>query len=125
MTRNAAGMCLLKNKDVIVKNGGSAFGNAPVEKFACDAQDPNHNNEYWDADQDDVNEGYSPANDALYIGAVVKQMYSEWYHVPVLTDWAGQPMVLTMHAHGKDMFGSAMDNAYFFLTPKKCFSVMA
>lgn len=122
--KDGKGICLLENDDVIVKddkNSGGIFSNSPIEKFQCSAKDADHNNEYWDADQDAVNEGYSPANDAMYIGVVVKKLYQEWYNLPVLTDWFGQPLQLTMHAHGKDFFGSPMDNAYFFPYTKEMY----
>lgn len=115
--RDAKGMCLLQNDDVEVKNdkiNGGIFGNPPFERFACAATDAEHNNIYWNADLDLTREGYSPANDALYIGRVIKEMYQSWYNLPALTDWLGQPLKLTMHVHAKDMYGQKMDNAFFF-----------
>ncbi|EKD72013.1 MAG: hypothetical protein ACD_46C00032G0004 [uncultured bacterium] len=95
--------CLMKNADVTVKNYRNG-GN--VMSFACDAVDPNHNNIYWSGDVDAVNDGYSPMDDAMLDGVVLKGMYQDWYGVPVLTE-NGKPMMLNMVVHAQ------MDNAYW------------
>jgi pseudolysin len=99
----AAKMCFLRNADVTVKDRRH---NDAVIQFACDKVNMDHNKIYWDADQDAVNGGYSPSNDALYSGKVIKEMYQKWYGVPVLTE-NGQPMMLNMRVHEN------MDNAYW------------
>lgn len=96
-------MCSLENADVTVKDVRN--GDA-VMQFRCDKTDDQHNNEYWDADQDAVNGGYSPSNDALFAGKVIKEMYQNWYNLPVLTE-DGKPMMLVMRVH------EDMDNAYW------------
>jgi pseudolysin len=104
MTRDeATKKCLLQNPEVIVKDRRS--GDSTIN-FKCDAVDAEHNNVYWDADMDAVNGGYSPSNDALYAGKVIKEMYTKWYDLPVLTK-NGKPMLLVMRVHEK------MDNAYW------------
>lgn len=95
--------CFLKNDDVTVKHAK----NNKVATYSCKAADPEHSNLFWDADLDMVNNGYSPDNDALFGGAVIKDMYQKWYGVPVLTDEQGKPLMLTMVVHAK------MDNAYW------------
>jgi len=108
-------VCLLQNDDVVVKNAKNSngpFDDAPVAKFKCAKTDPNHNSVYWDGDQDATNGGYSPVNDSMYIGEVIKGMYQDWYGVPALTMF-GMPMQLKLNAHAKDMYGQVMDNAYF------------
>jgi pseudolysin len=87
---------------VVVRN----YNNRQVIKFRCKAQDAEHGNLYWDADLDAVNGGYSPGNDALFGGAVIKDMYQSWYGLPVLTQ-NGKPMTLEMVVHKRE------DNAYW------------
>ncbi len=76
--------------------------------FPCSAVDPEHNNVYWNADFDAVNDGYSPGNDALFGGQVIKHMYQDWYGMPVLTNSDGTPMMLGMVVHIRNY-----DNAYW------------
>lgn len=94
--------CYLKNDEVTVKS----YRNRKVETFLCDKTNDEHNHVYWDADEDAVNGGYSPANDALFGGAVIKNMYQTWYGVPVLIE-NGKPMMLMMIVH------DPIDNAYW------------
>lgn len=96
-------LCSLMNNDVTVINKE----NLKVITFSCTATDPNHNNVYWDANQDAVNGGFSPANDALYVGAVIKKLYKDWYNLDVLTKPDGSPMMLKMLIH------DYQDNAYW------------
>ena len=99
----SAQLCYLENADVIVKDVRKSDA---IVSFKCDVTDSQHNNEYWDGDQDAVNGGYSPSNDALFAGKVIKNMYQEWYGLPVLTK-NGKPMILSMRVHEN------MDNAYW------------
>jgi len=96
-------VCYLENTVVKVKDRRK--GDA-IATFPCTASDTNHN-EYWDADFDAVNGGFSPSNDALYAGEVVQDMYQKWYKVPALVDSNGKPMILGMRVH------EDMDNAYW------------
>lgn len=95
-------VCYLQNSEVVVKHyrGGS------VASFNCDQIDETHNRLYWDAEFHAVNGGYSPDNDALFGGAIIKNMYQKWYGVPVLSDH-GEPMLLIMVVH------DPIDNAYW------------
>ena len=103
-SRDAASKsCFLQNPDVVVKN----YRNNKVLSFQCSVEDKDHANLFWDGDQDAVNEGYSPGNDALFGGNVIKSMYRDWYNVPVLTEDDGKPMQLTMVVH------DPIDNAYW------------
>jgi pseudolysin len=95
-------MCYLKNDAVEVTN----TKNVPIQ-FLCGSTDSKHNNVYWDGMKDGANFGFSPGNDALYDGKVIKAMYQEWYNVPALKNTDGSPMVLKMRVH------AFMDNAYF------------
>lgn len=103
-------LCYLQNKDVFVNvcthmtNGKCAM--SAEFTVSCDVTDPAHNNVYWNGDLDAVNGGYSPSNDALYAGNIIKNMYQEWFGIPVLVK-DGEPMMLKMVVH------LAIDNAYW------------
>jgi pseudolysin len=105
MTRDdVSATCFLQNSDVTVKD----FTSHKVMSFPCATADSNHNNVYFDADFDAVNDGYSPGNDALFGGQVIKHMYNDWYGIPVLTNPDGTPMMLNMIVHERNY-----DNAYW------------
>lgn len=104
ITRNAQEkMCYLQNDEVVVLN---RLKEDSVVNFSCKKMNAKHNQEYWDADEDAVNGGYSPANDALYAGGIIKAMYQQWYGVPALVE-DGKPMLLVMRVH------EDIDNAYW------------
>ncbi len=106
MTRDEEkSICYLKNADVTVRKYNSTDS---AMSFECKSTDKDHNDIYWDADFDAVNDGYSPANDALSAGIVIKHMYQDWYGVPVLTNSDGSPMMLEMVVHVPNY-----DNAYW------------
>lgn len=96
-------ICYLQNADVTVRDARNEFA---VIQFPCETTDAKHNGVYWNADHDAINGAFSPANDALYEGDVIKQMYKTWYKVPVL-EKAGKPMMLNMVVHEN------MENAYW------------
>jgi len=95
--------CFMQNADVTVKN----YSGGKVMSYSCEATDADHNNVYWDADKGAINGGYSPGNDALFGGAVIKDMYLKWYGLQVLTQ-NGKPMMLNMVVHVP-----RYDNAYW------------
>jgi pseudolysin len=97
-------LCYIENDEVIVKNRRDKDA---LVTFTCQNQDVHHS-EYWDDDLDAVNGAYSPSNDALYAGNVIKAMYQDWYHVPVLVNRGGSPMRLVMRVH------EPIENAYWF-----------
>lgn len=104
ITRDAnTNTCTLQNSDVTVTS--EKKGN--VISYQCVSTNPTHNDVYWDGSRDKANGGYSPGNDALFGGQVIKHMYQDWYGVPVLTNPDGTPMMLNMVVH------SPMDNAYW------------
>jgi len=102
--RSGLNICYVQNAEVTVKNINL---NDAVTQFDCKAKNPVHDFTYWDGQQDAVNGGYSPSNDALFVGKVVQEMYKKWYGVPALIDANGNPMVLVMRVH------EYMDNAYW------------
>lgn len=103
-------ICSLENEHVKVKNCVDFwFGrcmNSVDFTIPCEETDPQHNNVYWNGDNDKVNDGFSPSNDALFNGEIINNMYMQWYGVPVLQE-NGRPMLLTMVVH------LPMDNAYW------------
>jgi pseudolysin len=104
MERNGSdNMCYVENDDVIVLD--RRYNDALVQ-FACPVENNDHN-EYWDGEQDAINGGYSPANDALYAGKVIKAMYKKWFNLPVLLDEDGKPAQLVMRVHDDE------ENAYW------------
>jgi len=103
MQQDKSKICSLVNDDVTVKDRRSRD---EVIHFNCDKANADHNNIFWDADLDAVNGGYSPSNDALYAGKVIKEMYRNWYDLSVL-ERNGKPMQLVMRVHEN------MDNAYW------------
>jgi pseudolysin len=112
MRDNAKKQCYLQNKMVKVKNCTSSddwYGcDKSVDfKVLCNKKDSAHGNVYWNGDIDAVNGGYSPANDALFNGQEIHDMYQSWYNVPALVDAKGNPLQLTMVVH------LDMDNAYW------------
>lgn len=96
-------VCYLKNADVTVKDVSKKDA---VSQFTCNSIDGQHDNIYWSAELNATNGAYSPDNDALYIGKIIKEMYQNWYGIPVLTE-NGTPMMLNMRVHEN------MENAYW------------
>jgi pseudolysin len=58
---------------------------------------------------DRYNGAFSPSNDALYAGYVIKHMYHDWYGIEVLKKSDGRPMQLVMRVH----YGRDYENAYW------------
>ena len=96
-------LCYLMNQDVVVLD---ASRHNIIAKFPCLAEDATHNHLFWDGALDAVNGAYSPANDALYIGQIIKELYQKWYKLPVLRR-GGKPMLLIMRVH------EDLENAYW------------
>lgn len=105
--------CSMENKGVRVfdmKNRTLFPSN--VMTFECASSTPSHHNVYWTGyggdGYDQKNGAYSVANDALYIGTMVKNMYRSWYNVDVLQR-ASHPIPLDMCVH----YGQYYENAYW------------
>jgi pseudolysin len=96
--------CYLKNNDVEVHNLKKLNR---VVNFSCKSTNPDHGSIYWDADFDAVNGAYSPSNDALFVGKIIRAMYQDWYGIPPLVTSNGDPMVLVMSVH------APIDNAFW------------
>ncbi len=104
-------ICYLSNKDVVVKNANNT--NEAIQ-FSCPSPDTSHGNIYWNTIHDAINGGYSPSNDALFVGKIIKDMYQQWYGIPVLSE-KGAAMMLTMLIHLN------IDNAYWDGEHKRMF----
>jgi pseudolysin len=106
--------CYLQNDSVTVLDGSK---NNAVEQFTCSAPDSQHGNIFWNGEMDAVNGAYSPADDALYAGRVIKNMYHDWYNTEVLVQdphaAVKTPLQLVMRVHIKDENNQPMDNAYW------------
>jgi pseudolysin len=87
-------LCYLQNDRVTVLNRWY-----DVMSFSCQKPEVEHNNLYWNADFDAYNGAFSPANDALYAGKIVDDMYQGWYGMPALLSSDGKAMRLTMVVH--------------------------
>lgn len=99
----ASKTCYLSTPSVVVKG----YRDNKVSTFSCEAVVKAHNGVFFDNSLHAVNGGYSPDNDALFGGQVIKGMYNDWYNVPVLTNSDGTPMRLTMVVH------DPIDNAFW------------
>lgn len=88
-------MCSLQNQDVMIEN----FYTSEVTQFPCKAADESHANLFWDGGLGEVNGGYSPENDAIFAGSMIKAMYQQWYGVAPVTQSNGLPMPLVMRMH--------------------------
>lgn len=107
----STGTCYLQNKNVTVLKYIDDYGNVEeTEKytFDCNIANADHNDVFWTGEMGAVNGGYSPGNDALFGGTVVKEMYHQWYNQEVLADHEGKPIMLNMVVHKREY-----DNAYW------------
>lgn len=113
MSRDANdAMCYLQNDDVlVVRKSEQESTPDTLMTFVCKKTDPQHNNLYWAGEHDAVNGAYSPGNDALYAGGVIKSMYQEWFGIPVLQKPDTSPMRLIMAVH--DTNPEMTENAYW------------
>lgn len=106
------GVCSMENNEVMVVDV-KHFKNCPSipMKFKCNSQE--NASVYWTGYEsdgyDEINGAYSPTNDALYAGNIIKHLYEEWYGVQVLTQSNGKPMKLKMCVH----YGRGFQNAFW------------
>ncbi|MCX7117997.1 MAG: M4 family metallopeptidase [Legionellales bacterium] len=106
-------LCTLANNEVKVVNMEHRYaGVALAMSFDCPDNDSLDENTYWTGSQRDGydldNEAYSPSNDALYTGQVIKNLYKEWVDQDVLVQ-DKKPMKLVMRVH----FGKGYENAFW------------
>lgn len=116
LTRDTSSqMCFMENDDVKVVDMNHKYSsrNAAM-KFSCDKDFAEDSSDifytgYSQDGYDKDNGAYSPTNDALYAGYVIKHMYHDWYGLEVLKKSDGSPMKLVMRVH----YGDAYENAYW------------
>ncbi|MBI2785963.1 MAG: M4 family metallopeptidase, partial [Legionella longbeachae] len=97
-------LCYLQNDETIVKK----VVTNEVMSYPCFAPDEAHGDVYWSGSFDEINDGYSPANDAMYAAQVIKKLYKTWYNVPALINPDGSEMILRMNVHFPKL-----DNAFW------------
>jgi pseudolysin len=107
-----SGVCYMENKQVKVVDMNYRYEgvNTPMA-FTCPFSPAD--NAYWtgydENGYDNTNGAYSPSNDALYIGNVIKKMYKDVYGVEALFD-RHTPMQLIMRVHyGRDYANAFWD----------------
>lgn len=103
-------ICLMQNEFVSVEDMHSQyFGRSPVASFDCEQSQT----VYWTGENqdgyDEINQAYSPINDALYIGTIIHQFFSDWYHVDALGGTEKDPKRLIMRVH----YGKSYENAFW------------
>lgn len=111
---NATATCFMSNKNVKVvdmEHDTSAPNNAM--SFDCKTSIGNDSMTFWTGYNGDgydrENGAFSPTNDALYAGHVIKHMYLDWYNVEALEKANGKPMKLIMRVH----YGYSYENAFW------------
>lgn len=105
------GICYMKNTDVHVIDMRNTYS-AKTQSMSFNCRAENDAGVYWTGNQQDGydyrNGAFSPSNDALYTGSVIKQMYFKWYGLPVLTHH-DKPIPLIMRVH----YGQGYENAFW------------
>ena len=105
--------CYLRNETVTVMDMHSHFDElkSEVMSFDCQNESPANSGIYWTGagdGYDRINGGFSPSNDALFVGNVIHDMYKKWYGVEVLTK-GQEPLPLVMRVH----YGHSYENAFW------------
>lgn len=114
MTRNnRLALCYMETKDVKVVDMNHRRSSANrAMSFDCedDVDNPGVFFTGYESDgYDRINGAFSPSNDALYAGYVIKHMYHDWYGVEVLKNRQGNPMQLVLRVH----YDRGYENAYW------------
>lgn len=117
ITRDAEqNRCYLENSDVRVVDMEHRYSSngQPMEFYCVPVNEEGaEDNLFWTGylgdGSDEINGAFSPTNDALYAGQVIKRMYQEWYGEEALTNSDGSPMQLVMRVH----YGDGYENAYW------------
>ena len=110
---NQSAICYMENKDVKVVDMEHKYsGSRNSMTFSCNQSTDLTEGTYWTGyngdGYDQQNGAYSPSNDALYTGQVIKDLYREWYGLDVLKK-QDLPMKLVMRVH----YGTGFENAYW------------
>lgn len=111
LVRNdSKGECFMQNEFVMIQDMHSTYsGVAPISSFNCDWVAK----AYWTGvnqdGYDEINQAYSPTNDALYIGSMIHDMFSEWYHLDPIGRSDDSTKTLIMRVH----YGQSYENAFW------------
>lgn len=97
-------ICFMETPDIkVVDMEGRTNHTLTAATFPCTDEQQLKANMYWTGSNndgyDEVNGAYSPINDAMYAGMVIKYMYKDWYGVEALVNYDGSPMQLVMRVH--------------------------
>lgn len=112
LTRDTStSVCFMENPYVKVIDMEHKYSSRnKAMKFDCLPNDYNFYFTGYNGDGYDlINGAYSPTNDALYAGQVIKSMFFDWYGVNALSNADGSPMQLVMRVH----YGTGYENAYW------------
>jgi pseudolysin len=106
-------ICYMENDNVkVIDMEHQYVSHSKVMTFNCGQADPDASDRYWTGNNSDgydlQNGAFSPSNDALYAGEVVRNLYKEWYGLDVLMK-RNKPMKLVMRVH----YGKKYANAYW------------
>lgn len=110
----AKATCFMENKDVRVIDLEHKYSYKlrPME-FDCPTAIDEASLSFWTGYQgdgyDQENGAFSPSNDALFVGKVIKNVYHDWYGVDALKRPNGSPMKLIMRVH----YGEGYSNAFW------------
>lgn len=110
---NSLALCYLENNHVKVVDMASHY-KAPnlAMAFSCPMEHSPGDNTYWTGYKGDgydmKNGGYSPSNDALYVGTMINLMYKNWYDLDALSD-GKKSLQLVMRVH----YGKDYENAFW------------
>jgi pseudolysin len=108
-------LCSMSTPEIEVQD--VSYASDPVQQL-CYIMPGQHNNVNWLSwdrngtrwKSDQANGSFSPSLDAYYGATIVKEMYQNWYKVPVLTLEDGKtPMKLIMRVH----YGRKFENAFW------------
>lgn len=115
ITRNETlAKCYMETDDVKVIDMQHRYSSDNLAmQFTCHGDRNGPADTFWTGYKADgydrENGAYSPTNDAMYAGYVIKHMYHDWYGVEALTEYDGSPMQLVMRVH----YGNGYENAYW------------
>ena len=110
-------ICYMETRDVkIVDMKQGNFSNNEPINFTCKSEDTDQT-VFWTGYNGDgydrVNGAFSPANDAMYSGYVIKHLFHDWYGTEVLVNQDGSPMQLVMRVHYRMMMDQEYGNAFW------------
>lgn len=117
LTRDTEGRskkCYMENDDVrVVDMLHKRSSDNKAMQFPCKSVAKDTTDVFWTGYRGDGldrdNGAYSPTNDALYSGYVIKHMYTDWYQVEPLSKTNGSPMQMVMRVH----YDRGYENAYW------------